>query len=253
MTAVIGVFLMVVLLLALQLSTVLTRADASVPLDVDAEYLRGMLVSLQQREQAARSELDAAIEGRGPRTRGQLIGELSETMQQLDEVYARIEAVEGEIRAEFERLRGQVSGEDEWAGAIDELADAQQRVEAARAELDEVNRNARLVYIAQSNVDRDPLVIEVSDRAYRAGVVGEVQTTLRFGQGRESARRAALIDWVRQFPAGDHYVLLVCKPSGIELLDDLGDDLAQLGYAIGVDAIPEDWTALTSASTGGSR
>lgn len=244
MTAVIGILLLIVLLMALQLSTSAASASNLEQQIADAHQLESDLGAVTAEEQAG----DVAIAAAEQRLREQRrseprIEQVVARRRELAELYGRIAEVEKLLRSAFEELRT-LTEDGSARERLEKMVELEQKKERIQAELDAVRRHRGLTYLLNQRFEKTPLLVVASANSMRVGIVGSQQAALTFAHGDVEIRMQAVSQWLQRFSARRYYVLLVVKPSAQAHVATLRAMITQLGFSQGLDLLPEDWTVL---------
>lgn len=244
MTAVIGILLLIVMLMCLHLTNAMANAQPAVETDAAVEALEQDLQNVSIEEQKlderiarARKKLNESRDSRVD------IEHIAAQRQKLSDLYKQIAQADEELRAGFETLKETVTDEDTRT-KLEKVAEMEQEKERLVAELRAVRANRGLTYFLNQNAAKSPLLIVAAANALRVGVVGSEQGVITLAHTDRTLRREAVREWLRQFSTEQYYVLLVLKPSGVELQDAMQVLVDDLGFAQGLDLLPEDWTVL---------
>ena len=244
MTAVIGILLLIVMLMCLHLTNAMASAPPAVETDSAAEALEQDLQNVTIEEQQlderiarAKKKLDESRDSRVD------IEHVAAQRQKLSDLYKQTKQADEELRAGFESLKETVS-DDETRAKLEKVAELEQEKERLVAELRAVRANRGLTYFLNQNAAKSPLLVVASANAIRVGVVGSEQGVITLAHMDRTLRMEAVREWLRSYSAEQHYVLLVLKPSGVELRDAMWELIDDLGFAQGLDLLPEDWTVL---------
>ena len=82
--------------------------------------------------------------------------------------------------------------------------------------------------------------------------VGSTRTAFTLSHADVATRINTAMQWLRRFPNDSFYVLLVLKPSGLEIMNELQSKIEDLGFEQGLDLLPGDWNALPYSESVGA-
>jgi hypothetical protein len=218
----------------------------------------GMLptrATLENDERLLRQQVEAAEERRDEAQQihiaaAELLAEATADLREAkrsaadreEELAAEAAATEDRLRAterETASLEGRAAGMERKAEETRQSNTQQRdRVDERERQVDELPRSGtELVFRRPANLERQPWLLELSAdglAALRLGT-GEV---LRLGK--EGGPGSAFNRWVAGLAAGDDYVLILVRPSGVRLADDARQALVARHITVGLDFIGED-------------
>lgn len=240
MTSIIGILLFVVMLMALQISTV---ADAVGTNAADGS-LRDRVLELERRKADAERSLDtnAMIAQRARQADG--FNGVVRNRERLSKTYAELEQVEREITARFDEIKRRAELSSSKDSTLSDMIAVQQENERLKGELDLARMNKRLTYIVSKGFEKRPVLIEVSAQVWRVAADANGDTMISLAQADLPRRTAALTQVLGNFNTRDFYCLLIVKPSAAVEINSITAELRKLGFNIGIDAIPEDFTGM---------
>jgi len=245
MTAVIGIFLLVVLLMCLQLRTVTARASQIDEQLATALQLENELSAARAEERVADARIERAQKQlRRQRRSDRQIEYVVARRRELSGLYVRIAEVEKQLQMTFEELRALTEG-GTARQRLEETTQLEEKKKRLQAELDAVRRHHGLTYLLNQRFSKTPLLVVTSGDKVRMGIVGSERGAITFAHPSAETRAEAIVQWLQQFAPRRYYVLLVLKPSAPpEWVVSLRRRLTELGFAQGLDLLPEDWTVL---------
>lgn len=240
MTSIIGILLFVVMLMALQVSSV---ADA-VGNQTDDGTLRERVRELQNRKAEAERSLnsEAVIAERARHADG--FNGVVRDRERLAKTYAELEQIERDIAARFEDIKRRMDLSSSQDSTLSEMIAVQQENERLKGELDLARLNKRLTYIVSKGFEKRPVLIETSASVWRVAGDANGDTMISLGQPEITKRASALTQVLSNFSPRDFYCLLIVKPSAAADINVISAELRRLGFNIGFDAIPEDFTGM---------
>lgn len=213
---------------------------------------------LQQQVEAAKVNRDEAEQIRS--AAAELLAEAKAELREAERSAAdRKEELAAEAAASADRLR---VAEKEVASLEDQAAEMERKAEATRQanaqqrdrvddrerEVEELPRTGtELVFRRPVNQERQPWLLEIS-------ADGLAVLRLGTGQVRRLGANAgiggAFGRWVASLAAGNDYVLILVRPSGVALADDAREALTSRNITVGIDFIGEDQGVHDAASAG---
>lgn len=178
------------------------------------------------------------------------IAQLSESnvREQLSATVGQIASLENslhDLTVRREQARRRVQDIKKTSAARDtdrtRLKSLEQSNATTRRQLQEMVKQNRLVY-TNSDTSKSAWLVELDGKPPRAMRAGQSQIEHRFAARSVDELKA----WIRARSRGSEYVILILKPSGVDLFKEIFDDLDKLGVEIGFDLIEEDQTALSA-------
>lgn len=200
--------------------------------------LEGEIKRLEMQFQQQQEYLDSVAQLSSTRLRDQLtatVGQIASLEESLQDLSAR--------RTKADRRKQEIA-QTSAARATDreKLKRLQQHNAATQRQIDEMVKRNRLVY-TNSDTSKSAWLVELDGKAPCAMRAGQTQIEHRF-----SARSADdLKSWIRARNSGNEYVVLIIKPSGVDLFEQISEDLGKLNVEVGFDLIEESQTALATA------
>jgi len=251
MTGTIGVMILIALILVLWLTEVVESVEAYVAREPTQESdelatLRSEVMTLEL--SFARQTM--AVESITDTTEMHPDRRLAQLRLRLRTLYEEIEARKEEIAEKTAELRTMVEGEYSDESATTESRHLQQQLEQLEATLEERRRSDRLVYIASQSFALQPLLIEMSSGAIRVSGTSDAETVIEFTDEELALRLERALAWLEGFSDEEFYCLLLLKPSGLPLYEQLRAALVEKGFQIGVDLMPERFRAALDAAIG---
>ena len=240
MASLIGVLFFIVLLLALTI--------VETPEQGASQRERAASVeSLQQRTSDLRAESAELLErlaklgglASGPQNPARTAVELRSLHATLKALHEAIRRAEASCEADQTSL----------AAREGELGPLQARAEELAAVVEELKRQGtparsgpRVSYIIDRRADTpEPWLVEVTSTSIRVASRDGAAAVFEFGGAEPSARQARFLAWAGEQDASSNYFVLLIKPSGLPVVDELTKGLKGLGFHIGSDLLPEGW------------
>ncbi|MBM4019650.1 MAG: hypothetical protein FJ279_04445 [Planctomycetes bacterium] len=242
--SVIGMVFFVVLIMALDIvETKATGVEAVSQLATEPE-----VQALRQRADALREEIaktGAEIErltGRLNLASGDEEGALDEVKRleaTLKNLYERIRQDQETIaKADAERQKTEAERQQK----LKESERLARRADELRAQLKTAQAMPRIAFIIDPRPDNlEPWLLEISDSHLRVASKDGRGTVLEFGGTTSEQRKMRFLAWVSSQSNQTHYFVLLTKPSGVRLSDEIEKEMKTRGFDIGRDLLPEDW------------
>jgi hypothetical protein len=242
--SVIGMVFFVVLIMALDIvDKKASGVEAASQLATESE-----VQALRDRAQALRAEItktESDIERLTSRLNlasGDEEGSLDEVKgleATLKNLYARIKQ-EQEAIAKTDAQKQETEKEHEQK--LKEVARLARRADELRTQLKAAQAAPRIAFIIDAHPDNlEPWLLEVSDSRLRVASKDGRGTVLEFGGTSSEQRKIRFLAWVSSQSNQTHYFVLLTKPSGVRLSNEIEKELKTRGFDIGRDLLPEDW------------
>lgn len=253
LSAVIGIIMLLVLLLATELRMVASVVQAeSTPMQ-QLEIERERVSDLRDARAATRQEVDLlsrSIRDTSGRLPTDGLRTAAEIRAQLDVLREERNLVNREIEYEFRRLQDAELESSELRGKISARNQLQERVSRIKGELEQLEHSTRLVYRVQAGAGVSPLILVLGSSDIEIGLVDTNQPVSLRGQS-PSARLEVCRSLLSQYDPSTHYVLLVARPSaGLELIQAIEESAKQMGFQLGLDLVPEGWSVFEGPTRG---
>jgi cell division protein FtsB len=242
--SVIGMVFFVVLIMALDIvETKATGVEAASQLATESEVqaLRDRATAL--REEIAKTESD--IERLTSRL-NLASGDEEGTLDEVKRLEATLKNLYARIRQDQESL-AKMDVEKQQAGKehqqrLKEMERLSRRADELRAQLKAAQAAPRIAFIIDAHPDNlEPWLLEISDSRLRVASKDGRGTVLEFGGTTSEQRKMRFLAWVSSQSNQTHYFVLLTKPSGVRLSDEIEKELKTRGFDIGRDLLPEDW------------
>jgi hypothetical protein len=242
--SVIGMVFFVVLIMALDIvdkkaSGVETASQLATESEVQA--LRDRAKAL--REEIARTESEIErMTSRLNLASGDEEGSLDEVKgleATLKNLYTRIKQEQEAIAKTDAQKQETEKGHEQ---RLKEVARLARRADELRAQLKSAQAAPRIAFIIDAHPDNlEPWLLEVSDSRLRVASKDGRGTVLEFGGTSSELRKIRFLAWVSSQSNQTHYFVLLTKPSGVRLSNEIEKELKTRGFDIGRDLLPEDW------------
>ena len=244
MASVIGVIFFVVLIMALDIverkaSGAAAAAETATESEVQAlreraKRLRDEITAVEADIQALADRLNLASGDEQ-----EAFDEVKQLEATLKSLYERIkDDQEALTKADAQKERAQA----EHQPKLREIEQLSRRADELRAALKSIQSVPRLAFIIDAHPDNlEPWLLEVSESHLRVASRDGRSAVLEFGGNTPAQRQARFFDWLASQNNRTHYFVLLIKPSGVRLSEEIENGLKTKGFDIGRDLLPEDW------------
>ena len=242
--SVIGMVFFVVLIMALDIvETKATGVEAASQLATESEVQALQDSAKALREEIARTESEIErLTGRLNLASGDEEGALDEVKgleATLKNLYARIKQEQEAVAKTDAQKQETGKGHEQ---KLKEVARLARRADELRAQLKSAQAAPRIAFIIDAHPDNlEPWLLEVSDSRLRVASKDGRGTVLEFGGTSSEQRKIRFLAWVSSQSNQTHYFVLLTKPSGVRLSNEIEKELKTRGFDIGRDLLPEDW------------
>jgi len=240
MTSLSGIMIFIVLLLVLDLTSAAVRQ----PQFAEARPSRTEVLSEIRELSKEIARIQSRIELLRTRTRQLAATDpdaIEQQMQRLRENLRRLASetsyrddLQKQKANEFTRVAREVRGLDV---EILELAKAKARLEA-------IGRRGVVFALQEREPDRSVVVVECSAREMLVRPLESEAAPLVVRERNCVSRRSSLTTVLKAFPAQNHDLLVVIKPSAFSYGEDLVHFIKGLGYRVGSEPLEEDRTTV---------
>jgi hypothetical protein len=243
MASVIGMVFFVVLILALDIVNARGggAGDAPPATEADVAALQESIRRLEEDIRRLEQEVARAAD------RLQLAsGDESEMLQEAKRLEATLRNLYGRIRQEQDdATRSQAERrlkEDAHRRRLRETDALNRRLGELKAALAEARSAPSVMYIVDASPGGlAPWLLEVSATGLRVASQDGAGAVVAFGGRTAEDRRGGFLGWLGSQDSSTHYVVLLVKPSGVDLANRLEQDIRDKGFDVGVDLLPETW------------
>lgn len=256
-TAVTAILILILLIMTLALIEQKRSASAADG-SASRSAIEGLIQDLTQQRNELRETIEAArATKRDQRSREVVEREIVGRQKDLDAIRGKRDDTDRTLRA-ARRLAGKLEQQVQDRQAdFDRLAVVLREIEEMQAqakEFEESNERERNRQLKQKEqiADRpigEVLVFNPGDESalqpWLLNVSSEGIAAIQLGQGRRiplgaDARTLAFTKWLSERAVATDHCLILVRPSGVRLLDDIEKKLRDKGLAFGVDLIAED-------------
>lgn len=244
MASVIGMVFFVVLIMALDIVTTKAAGQAvenfSFTEDEIAD-LRSTVAKLSAQIEVTESEVEKLAQKLDLTANDEeaLLGEVKQLEATLKSLYARMRSNQDEL-ADTEAERKRAASESR--NLLGKLARLNRRLGDLKAQLHAVRTTPRLSFIIDSGPQGlVPWLLEVESSSLRVASADGSGAVLEFGGQSASRAKRAFLAWASSQSNRTHYFVLLIKPSGVMLAEELQEELKKRNFDLGTDLLPEDW------------
>ena len=248
MTTVMGIMILVTLLLALDLAEQVGQAEATEPVTevvqtghpvADLEALEQRVAELEAAYEAAARRAARLVEagGLGRADLERAIAQLLELQREALELERQVQQRRSEMAHSPEQQRLQQRYE--------QIIIARRQAEALREQIEQRRRNPRLTYLLQEQLDRRPVLLEVSGDRLGLGRPDDEESVIWLAQPRQEDRMAALEALMQLYnPRRDYFVILLKPSAGRDGYERVRQLVGRRGFNVGLELLDEDQTVL---------
>jgi DNA repair exonuclease SbcCD ATPase subunit len=251
-TSVTGVFLLITLLMALELTT--RRTVSSEPVLADAiDELHSEVAQAEARVKQLRSTVesraghDSQISEFTEASANSVVEATREEIRLLTEKIAQLR----QQQAALEKKEVEVSAVLESRSTDHDRVDNLQETRIAlEHEVTELKKSQRVFYNATDEQGRQILLVELFDDEILVAEAGKQTTPRRFSATRlesgflNRSGKPAFLDWSKQQSTSDVRFVIVIHPGTTRRFQELKQGLRDQGFSIGYDLLPRDKIAI---------
>jgi regulator of replication initiation timing len=182
------------------------------------------VVEDQARQAAADAELARAVEDRAQSLAAAAVTRLDDAR---------------EIREDVGRMKEEAARVDEEATklALDNEREADRLAKKQEELVQQPSQGAELVFNAPEDRDTQAWIIEVSSDGLTVVKLG---TNKRRQLGADTGPESATANWLSELNPGRDHALILIRPSGVDIVDDIRESLREAEISFGIDLIGED-------------
>ncbi|MGH7192085.1 MAG: hypothetical protein ACREJM_00960, partial [Candidatus Saccharimonadales bacterium] len=252
-TSVTGIMILVTLLMALELSQRVLQSPKVQTMVVSHDLKQAIAAAeaaaaALQTQLAARDERLQQLAGLDERRLRADTQDVERQISQLDSETATLAA-----RAERAEKRKQQLAADSQARQSDVARAAQltERIAQVEAQLAKLKSSNRVLYNPAQGSSKSAWLVELTDSELRAAPLGKAQPPTVFSGATPAARLAAFKKWSEARDRGAEYFVLVIKPSGVLLFEQLYEVLLDSGFDLGFDVVDSSQMVLDPTTGAG--
>jgi hypothetical protein len=243
-TSVTGIMVLVTLLMSLEL---IERRRHAPAVQVSTSHVPDMRTAVADAQDEIRRLNDRRT--RGEKLLAELVdvapGELAEQAGDLERLVLLLERDATNLQEKEKKALGREQQAQAQAQArepdrqkVPELAERSQQLASA---LERLKSENRVLYHPATGAPKAPWLVEVTAERLAAAPVGRPAQPQIFDR---PTRLADFKHWVITLDRNSDYLVLLIKPSGVTIFDQLNEDLKRLGFDLGFDLLSADQTAI---------
>jgi len=173
-------------------------------------------------------------------------GDEQETLDEVKQLEATLKSLYDRIKDDQEAITKADADKEhaqaEYKRKLREIEQLSRRSDELRAMLQNAQAAPRLAFIIDPHPDNlEPWLLEVSESHLRVASRDGRSAVLEFGGSTPEQRQARFFDWLASQNNRTHYFVVLIKPSGVRLSEEIENGLKAKGFDIGRDLLPEDW------------
>lgn len=244
-TSVTGIMILVTLLIALELSQ---RALDSprIQTTIVSKQLETAVAEAEEEIRELESQLaerDTKLQELAAYDRRRILAESVDANRQIEQLEAETIRLASQGEDAQKRKAEMQSREQAKQQDIELVEELNRKCAELREQIEKLQASNRIIYNPAQGTSKTAWLVELTGQAIRIAPMGRIAPPVEFiappGQ--------ALADF-RKWSAGrdnrSEYFVLLIKSSGIELFDQLQDELAKRGFDIGYDVVDEQVTVI---------
>ena len=245
--SVLGVLILTTLMMCLDLTHVVARAQTSqmpAPTD-DTEDAR--VVELQHQVEAARRRYETVLKQVQALTQAARIRpqHIQIERAQLEQNLKRVQELETKVQEHRRSMAGPTGKLANAAQKQRRIAALEQEADQLRLRIEAQHASPRLTYIVQEGIEVRPILVELSARTIGIGWPQSRRPALWLKADRPDVRLEQFTSWARTRDRAREYFVILLKPSGFgQTYEDLVAAIRKEGFDVGTDLIPEDAAVL---------
>jgi hypothetical protein len=252
-TSVTGIMILITLLMALDLSQRVVQSPR-----VQTIVISDQLQTATAQAEAEIRELESRLAVRNTQLQQLAEYDRRRLLAESEDAKRHVE----QLDAETLKLASQANNAQKRQAAIEtrghERADEVQRAEELSRKVAELERKIeklkstnRIVYNPAQGASKSAWLVELTSQSIRAAPIGRATRPTEFA-GKSAVEIAlAFRQWVRGRDRNAEYFVLLIKPSGIDLFDQLRAELTTSGFEIGFDVVDDQVTVIDSETGAG--
>lgn len=243
MASVIGMLFIVVLIMAMDIVDAKSggAAGQTPATEAEVEVLRETLKRTSSELDQVQSEIGQATERLHLATGNEheALDEVKKMEATLKALYTRIRDRQQEARkTEADRRRDT----EKYQRTLEEIDRLNRQIAELKARLRQTLGAPRLAFIIDPHPGNlTPWLLEITDSRLRVAPRDGASAVLEFGGGTPADRLPRFMAWLDSQRPETHYFVLLVKPSGVDVAEEIQKILRQRKFEIGMDLLPEDW------------
>lgn len=251
-TSVTGIMILLTLLMALELSQ-RSLQSPSVQTAVVTEQLETAVVDSEQeitRLEADLANRDKKLQELAAIDEQRLLDESVDIEHQISQLAAGSSNLAAQAEAAARRREQAESSSQDRQKDVDTARELMVRAAELQAKLAKLQSTNRVLYNPAPGSSKSAWLVEITDSELRAAPLGQATPPTVF-KGNASARLTAFQAWARTRDRRGEYFVLLVKPSGIDLFDQLHEALGKLGFDLGFDIVDSTETVIDDQTGAG--
>jgi len=243
MASVIGMVFIIVLIMAMDIIDAKSAGGAgrTPATEAEVEVLSDTLNRLSSEQSQVQTDIGQTTERLhlASGNEHQALDEVRKIEATLNALYARIRQRQVEAsKTENDRRRDI----DRYHRTLEDIERLNRQITDTRTRIREAQSVPRLAFIIDSHAGGlTPWLLEITESRLRVASRDGASAVLEFGGGAPGDRLQRFMAWLNSQRPETHYFVLLIKPSGADLAQELGRRLKQRKFDIGIDLLPEDW------------
>jgi hypothetical protein len=242
-TSVMGIVVLILLVLALELSQRQLTAPAAVHASARRDTA-ATLAEVQQEINRLRSQLNGAAPGDlAALSSEEVASRVIDAVQTIE----RLKQESMQARRRVAVLHARYRTEQRDLAAQSKAANSEQKereLKEVQRKLEQWRGKKRIVYRTAANDGKQPWLVELAGDAFQVAPVGKAAPPIRFVQPDSDDRQTALLAWCQGLsPARDSIHLLI-KPGAADIFDEVQEALRRRGFSLGIDLLSADQVAI---------
>ncbi|MEX2171732.1 MAG: hypothetical protein WD851_20605 [Pirellulales bacterium] len=242
-TSVTGVLLLLMLLLAVELTQrrPISPADSSNRIAAEIEAAIEEVQVEIERMTALLASLGADAETAVGYTTFSAKEEMKATEGQIEALEVKLQKLTRQRELSEQQLQALESDRKSRAGDADRLEITEHEIAETKQELEDLKTGNRVLYNTDTTGGQQVFLTELFPDDILVAVAGEKDRPQRFsGSGAVSQFRA----WANEQSSATSRFMLIVHPGSTEMFSDLRDHLESRGFTIGFDLLPDGKNAI---------
>jgi len=235
-TSVMGIVVLILLVLALELSQRQLQSPAVGQAAV-RHRTQEAIADAEVEIARIRTELDASTIAQ---TAGISLADIAARKLALDRVQPQVESQLSSARRQklrLETLLEKRTKESESEMLAAQLKEKLNKVSKLEERLKEWKEKTRIVYRTALSDGRQAWLVELNAKAFLSARVGSREPPVRFEQPDINDRTVALLRWTDRMEPNLHLLHILVKPGGAGAFSEIEPKLRRRGFALGFDVV----------------
>src|SRR5487761_1186232 len=238
-TSVTGIMILVTLLMALDLSQRVVESPR-VQTAVVSKQLEAVVSRADEEIRQLEAQLagrDAALQQVAAYDRRRLLAESDEVKRHVEQLEAETiklasQAEDAQKRQAQIEARGVAKEED-----VELVQELTRKIADLERQIEKLRSTNRIVNNPAQGTSKAAWLVELTDTAIQAAPMGRAARPTVFAGASNQETVNAFRQWATDRDRGSEYFVLLIKPSGIDLFDQLREELTDLGFDLGFDVV----------------